>query len=265
MKGSERVYRGIVSGGLAATYRVVVCETDLQIYGGTPLPELTRETVLALRGQLEGYIRRHPDFTDTLTPWPLEDPAPPVVRAMIRAGRRAGVGPMAAVAGAIAQGVGEVLLDHGPEVIVENGGDVFLKTASPVVIGLFAGASPLSLKVGLRVPGAAGPMAVCTSSGTLGHSRSFGKADAACIVSADAALADAAATAVGNRIRDPEDIPSAIAWARRIEGITGVVIICGDRIGAWGALELVPLQLGGAAGGRPSRGEKGVEFYPDKN
>lgn len=264
MKGSDRVYRGIVSGALAAAYRVVVCETDLQIYGGTPLAGLARETVLALRGQVEGYIRRHPDFIDALTPWPLDDPAPAVVRAMIRAGRRAGVGPMAAVAGAIAQGVGEALLEQGPEVIVENGGDVFLKTAAPVVIGLFAGASPLSLKVGLRLAGGGEPLAVCTSSGTLGHSRSFGRADAACLLSTDAALADAAATAVGNRVQGPSDIAAAIAFARGIEGITGAVLICGDRIGAWGSVELVPLHLRNPSAGRPAGGEKGVEFYRDK-
>ncbi|MBW1647682.1 MAG: UPF0280 family protein [Deltaproteobacteria bacterium] len=246
MKGSERAYRGIVNGALAVACRVVVCETDLQIYSRTPLAEQARETVLALRGQLEGYIRRHPAFIETLSPWSLDDPAPPVVRAMIRAGRRVGVGPMAAVAGAIAQGVGEALLDHAPEVIVENGGDIFLSTSSPVVIGLFAGASPLSLKVGLRLPGAGGALAVCTSSGTLGHSRSFGRADAACMLSADAALADAAATAVGNRVQRAADIAAAIDFARSIEGITGAVVVCGDRIGAWGAVELVPVDLGGA-------------------
>ncbi|MDD2604973.1 MAG: UPF0280 family protein [Desulfobacterales bacterium] len=256
MESAERTYRRIVSGTLATAYRVVVCETDLQIYSGAPLAEIARETVLALRGHLEGYIRRHADFIHTLTPWPLDDPSPPVVRAMIRAGRRAGVGPMAAVAGAIAQGVGEALLQHGPEVIVENGGDVFLQTASPVVIGLFAGASPLSLKVGLRLPGDNGPLAVCTSSGTLGHSRSFGRADAACILCPDAALADAAATAVGNRVQNPSDIASALEAARRIEGVSGAVVICGERIGAWGAVELVPLHLRAPSGDRSAAGGK---------
>jgi ApbE superfamily uncharacterized protein (UPF0280 family) len=256
MKGSERVYRGIVSGALATVCRVVVCETDLQIYSGTLLVEQARETVLELRGQLAAYIRRHPAFIETLSPWPLDDPAPPVVRAMIRAGCRAGVGPMAAVAGAIAQGVGEALLAHSPEVIVENGGDLFLQTRASVVIGLFAGASPLSLKVGLRLPGATGPLAVCTSSGTLGHSRSFGRADAACLLSADAALADAAATAVGNRVQRAADIATAIDFAKSIEGITGAVVVCGDRIGAWGAVELVPVHLGGAFGDRPAGGGK---------
>ncbi|HDI59352.1 MAG TPA: hypothetical protein ENF48_03175, partial [Desulfobacteraceae bacterium] len=76
MKGSERAYRGIVNGALAVACRVVVCETDLQIYSRTPLAEQARETVLALRGQLEGYIRRHPAFIETLSPWSLDDPAP---------------------------------------------------------------------------------------------------------------------------------------------------------------------------------------------
>jgi hypothetical protein len=133
-----------------------------------------------------------------------------------------------------------------------------------VVIGLFAGASPLSLKVGLRLAGGGEPLAVCTSSGTLGHSCSFGRADAACLLSTDAALADAAATAVGNRVQGPSDIAAAIAFARGIEGITGAVLICGDRIGAWGSVELVPLHLRNPSAGRPADGEKGVEFYCDK-
>ena len=113
---------------------------------------------------------------------------------MIRAGTVAGVGPMAAIAGAIAENVGRGLLEFADQVIVENGGDVFIKTRRPVTVGIYAGSSPLSMQIGMRLDSKKAPLAVCTSSGTLGHSLSLGRADAVCAVADSCALADAAAT-----------------------------------------------------------------------
>jgi ApbE superfamily uncharacterized protein (UPF0280 family) len=148
---------------------------------------------------------------------------------------------MAAVAGACAAAVGRKLLAYSPEVIVENGGDIFLKTAGPATVALYAGNSPLSMKVGLRIPAEATPLGVCTSSGTVGHSLSFGRADAACVLAGDTALADAAATALGNRVKGPDDIPAALQWLSGIQDIMGGVIIAGEKLGAWGEVELRPL------------------------
>jgi hypothetical protein len=161
---------------------------------------------------------------------------------MIDAGENAGVGPMAAVAGAAAERVGNDLLLHSKEVIIENGGDVFIKTRHPVTVGIFAGKSPLSLKIGLKVHSENHSIAVCTSSGTVGHSLSFGRADAVSVVSASCPLADAAATAIGNRVRSRSDIARGIEFGKKIRGVEGVLIIIGDRIGVWGELELVPLK-----------------------
>jgi ApbE superfamily uncharacterized protein (UPF0280 family) len=109
-------------------------------------------------------------------------------------------------------------------------------------MGIYAGTSPLNMKVGLRIPAADQPIGVCTSSGTIGHSKSLGRADAVCVVSKDCALADAAATAVGNRVGAAADIEKAVEFGRHIDGVRGVVVIAGDRIGLWGDIELVPLQ-----------------------
>jgi ApbE superfamily uncharacterized protein (UPF0280 family) len=108
-------------------------------------------------------------------------------------------------------------------------------------VALFAGKSPLSHRVGLRIDPSWSPLGVCTSSGTVGHSLSFGRADAACVVAPDAALADAAATALGNRVRDAGDIPAALEWAAGLPEILGSVVIVGDKLGARGQVELVPL------------------------
>lgn len=201
-----------------------------------------REKVLACRSQIEGYIRQYPDFATTLVPWNPQAVAPEIVRNMIRAGNTADVGPMAAVAGAIAQAVGRELLTFSRQVVVENGGDIFLKTDGQVVAGLFAGNSPLSMKMGIKVPTTRHGIGLCTSSGTVGHSLSKGSADAVCVVCECCALADAAATAIGNRIRSPREIKAAITFGKRIPGVLGIAVVVGREMGAWGQIELVPLK-----------------------
>lgn len=158
---------------------------------------------------------------------------------MAEAALKAGVGPMAAVAGAIAEAVGRDLLEHSSDIIIENGGDLFIKTTRERVVGIHAGDSLFSGKLGLTIRPTETPCGICTSSGTLGHSLSFGKADAVTIVSASASLADAAATACCNRIQSPEDISTALSAARGIEGVSGVIIVIADRIGAAGDVRLV--------------------------
>jgi len=238
----DRFYRDM--GHLAGLkrFRVVVKETDLQIHAESDLTDLARELVAHYRGFIEGFIRRHPLFLESQVPVSIGQPAPAIVRDMMWAAAKAGVGPMAAVAGAIAENVGQDLLSHTPQVIVENGGDVFVRTFNSLVMGIYAGSSPLSLRVGLRMNSEKMPLGICTSSGTVGHSISTGVADAVCVVSPSSALADAAATAVGNRVRTPVDIPQAIEYGRTIDGVTGMVIIIGDRIGCWGDVVLEPLK-----------------------
>ena len=126
--------------------------------------------------------------------------------------------------------------------MVENGGDVYIKMSSSVTVGIFAGKSPLSLRVGLRLKTDLKPQAVCTSSGSIGHSLSFGKADAVCVVADSCANADAAATAIGNLIKSPADIESAIKAGRNMGELIGIVVILGEKMGMWGDLEVVSLK-----------------------
>jgi len=241
MTYQPRIYRTHMARAGLVGFRVVVKETDLWVLAARDFTPEVRETVLQERRQLESFIAAHPGFLEALAPWP-EDPfAPPLAREMIAAAARVGVGPMAAVAGALAQQVGRALSSRSEEVIVENGGDIYIQVKQPATIALFAGKSPLSGKVGLKIDPAWGPLGVCTSSGTVGHSLSFGKADAACVLAADAALADAAATALGNRVPDAGAIPLALEWAGTVPDILGAVVIVGEKLGAWGRVELVSL------------------------
>ncbi len=237
----ERTYRRLVRGTLKPM-QVTVQETDLSVYADGVGPELIKEAIIEQRGYIEGYVQRYPGFRESLQPWP-EDPTTPfIVQEMIRAGRRTGVGPMAAVAGAVAERVGRTILDHTDQVIVENGGDIFLSVRSETVIGLYAGASPLSLKFGVKIAPGSTPLSICTSSGTVGHSRSYGNADAVCILSRRCALADAAATAIANHVKAPKDITAAVKRAQAIAGVLGVLIIIADKMGMWGQIELTPME-----------------------
>lgn len=237
----KRTYRRRVRHPQLTAFRVAVRETDVLVQTERPLPEKTRDLILECRGYIEGYLQQFPDFLTTLDPWTAFGPAPRIVRDMAAAGAAAGVGPMAAVAGAIAEWVGHRLLADSREVIIENGGDVFIKTASPVTVALYAARSPLSMRIGVKIDSRRQALCVCTSSGTIGHSLSLGRADAVCVLSSSGALADAAATAVGNGVQTEGDIQSAIERAREITGLAGLVIIKNQKIGMWGDIEIVPL------------------------
>ncbi len=233
-----RTYRHWIKGGDLISFNVVVKETDLYIRASTNLKSKARKLVLKYRDSLERYIERHPAFLTSLEPLPVDDNAPHIVKAMSEAASKAEVGPMASVAGAIAEFVGTELLAFTPEIIVENGGDIYLKSPGKKIIGIYAGESPLSGKIGLEIDGADTPLGICTSSGTVGHSLSYGKADAVIVLSQSATLADAAATATANLIKQPGDIPRGIERAKSIEGVSGVIIIQGDKTGLWGKVKI---------------------------
>lgn len=236
-----RLYRHWIKGKDLVFFNVTVQETDLYIRARRNLKRKTLKAVLKYRALLERYIERHPEFLTTLEPFWADNDAPQIVRAMAEAASVVNVGPMASVAGAIAEYVGKELLSSSPEVIVENGGDIFLKTSERRSIGVYAGESPFTGKIALEIQPEETPLGVCTSSGTVGHSLSFGRADACIVLSPSTPLADAAATAIGNLIREDDDIPQGIDFARGIEGLKGVAIIKGERIGIWGEVTILPV------------------------
>ncbi|MBU2537129.1 MAG: UPF0280 family protein [Proteobacteria bacterium] len=238
----KRTYRSRVAPGDLISFEVRIRETDLQILAGKELRDKANDAVLLYRSQLESYIARHPQFLTSLAPLPLDPTAPPIVKAMLVAGRAAEVGPMAAVAGAIAEYVGLDLLAAGAgEVVVENGGDIYFCRNQESVVGIFAGTSPLSNRVGVKIAASRLPIGICTSSGTVGHSLSLGKADSVTVLAKDTALADAVATMAGNAVLPGKSLDSALAKASAVPGILGVIIIRGEELGAWGEVELVPL------------------------
>ena len=238
----QRFYRHWIKDDDLVSFEVAVKQTDLYIRSRRNLKDKALDSVLKHRGPLESYIGRHPLFLTTLDPYRAEADAPAIVKEMARVSQLTGVGPMAAVAGAIAEAVGRDLLAFSPEVIVENGGDIFLKTSRKRLVGIYAGQSSFTRKIALEITPRETPLGVCTSSGTVGHSLSLGSADAVIVLSPSTALADAAATAVGNSVKAAGDIPQAIERARSIEGLRGLIVIVGEQMGVWGKVKLVPIE-----------------------
>lgn len=242
----DRDYRVQASGsGLISTH-VKIKDTDLQILADREVRQLASDLALQYRMQIEQYIGRNPAFLRSLTPLAGDPLAPSIIRDMLSAGKGAGVGPMAAVAGAIAEYVGRALLKVGcREVVVENGGDIFLQRTTEAIVAIFAGASPLSMRLGLRIPAASMPLGVCTSSGTVGHSLSFGVADSVTVLADSTSYADAVATRLGNEVgsgrRGQSNISQALVIGKQFANVRGIVIICGEDIGAVGEVELVNL------------------------
>ena len=234
----ERTYRSKTAAPDLIGFEVVVKETDLFILAEKGLKEATTTAVLKYRHQLEDYIAKDPEFQTTLVPYPVSDFAPQLVKNMAHAAQLANVGPMAAVAGAISDFVAKELAGKTDELIIENGGDIFIQTKKPRRVLVYAGTSPFSEKVAIEIAPEQTPCGVCSSSGTVGHSLSFGKADAVTILATTATLADAVATAVGNIIKEPNDINTGIEFAQKIEGVFGILIIIQDKLGVWGSIKL---------------------------
>ena len=240
----DRVYRSEVANDLLQ-YRVVVGESDLWIQSNHDLkPEIER-FLKYYRRQIKGYLDAHPGFLEALTPWPDDNQAPEIVQIMIRAANLTGVGPMAAVAGALAGIIGrEFDTEVYSELIIENGGDIYLRSQKERVIAVFAGKnSPFSGKLGLLIPPKPEGVGICTSSGTVGPSLSFGKADAVMVIASEPALADAAATAGANRVNNCSDLSKGIDFLRNVPEISGAIIIKDQKIAIWGEVELTRVNV----------------------
>jgi len=235
-----RFYRHWIKDDDLVSFELAVKQTDLYIRARRNLKSKALDSLLKHRGSLESYIARHPIFLTTLQPYQAEPGAPAIVREMARVSQLTGVGPMAAVAGAIAEATGRDLLAFTPELVLENGGDIFLKVSKKMLVGIYAGQSSLSERIALEIMPPETPLGICTSSGTVGHSLSLGSADAVIVLSPSTALADAAATALCNMVKAADDIPQAIEKAQSIAGLRGLVIIIGDKMGAWGKVNIVP-------------------------
>jgi ApbE superfamily uncharacterized protein (UPF0280 family) len=234
----RRFYRDWMARDGLHRFAVRIGESDLLILCDRDLQDRAARALAEARGEIERQIAGDRQFATALEPIDRESESP-VVGGMLRAGRAWNVGPMAAVAGAVAEAVGRHLLARCETAIVENGGDVFVRSAEPVTFAVYAGErSPFRDRVAFEVDASRG-VGVCTSSGVVGPSLSFGRADAVVAIAADTAFADAAATAIANRIREPDDVDRVVEAEAERGALDGLIACLGDRIGLWGEVELV--------------------------
>jgi len=241
----ERTYRTQFNSERFKGFEVKYLETDLWI-GVNPdsfQPEMEKialEKIKLLRDKFDKYIQAEPFFKKSLKPFNPTEIAPPEAVEMATAAEKAGIGPMSAVAGLFAREVGEEILRNFKvaEIVVENGGDIYVLLKDELVLSVFAGDSILSERIGLIIPPGKNKFGICTSAGTVGPSISYGKADAVVIICNDILLADAFATALGNKVKSPNDIEKVIKQSEKYPEILSLLIICEDKIGIRGDYEM---------------------------
>jgi ApbE superfamily uncharacterized protein (UPF0280 family) len=234
--------------------QIRIGETDLILKTDQLEHELPK-FIITQRLRLKNYINVHPEFLTSFEPVLVEvddneftygrkslssDP-PLIVRLMARAGRKGEVGPMAAVAGTISQlCMGFMVENRAKYVIIDNGGDLALKTDKDVVVGLYAGESPLSGQLGFKIKKGKTPMGLCTSSGTVGHSISFGRSDSVTVFADEASTADALATSIANSALgepDHDAVQNSIERAENFKNfMRGVLVVVGENAGTLGKI-----------------------------
>lgn len=248
MTYQPRKYREAMRKGRFNSFVVSYKQSDLWI-GVNPiecskeLKSFALDELKILWDKLENFIHLHPIIQNSLSPIDIPENSPPEIIQMIKSGNKAGIGPMSSVAGFFSEYIGKLIEGkfQPEEIIVENGGDIYLNIKDEITISIYAGNSPLSEKIGIKIPASKTPLGICTSSGKVGPSLSSGNADAVMIICKDTSLSDAFATAFGNKVKTPVDIEPVLQETKKFTEILSAIIICDDKIGIHGEFEIVAL------------------------
>jgi len=245
MEYKERSYRSRFSGDERRWFCVKFLESDLWIGVDKGSYSVSMEAdiygmMVELRRCMDAYLLMDPQYKAALVPYDAGPDAPDILKEMSRVSHKTGIGPMSAVAGAVAKAVADYIKSKYSvkEVIVENGGDIYAEAQNDMDIAVFAGQSPLSERVGLHIPATAFPLGICTSSGTIGPSLSLGRADAVMILCHDVLLADSYATAMANCIQTVNDLQPVIDRITNTPAILGALAVKDDRMAVCGRFEL---------------------------
>ncbi|MCM8817990.1 MAG: UPF0280 family protein [Candidatus Omnitrophica bacterium] len=240
MNLKNRFYRSIIEEKNLLKFEIRVEETDLLVISNKNLKKEIKKEVLKQREILKNYIRENPEFLYSFSPI-ITNSKEELIKLMSESSFLTKTGPMASVAGAIAEIIGKRFLPIVDEIIIENGGDIFAKLNRDFITGIFAGNSPFSMKIGIKLRKRKIPYGIATSSGTVGHSISFGNADAVIVISPSAAFSDGSATYFGNLIKDKINKELIISELKNFPFIEGIVIIHQKEIFAWGNVEIVSI------------------------
>ena len=235
----ERTYRRVSRPQDLVCYEVVRKETDLFCCTSVDLEAFIEGRVLFYRNQLESYIRERPEFFKSLRPVPPDPLAPKIVKEMVEASAALGVGPMACVAGAVAEFIGRDIDPRSDEYIIENGGDIFLRTRRERIVLVYAEGFSLQREDRPEIEGRGSGVRHMHLVRDRGSLVSFGRADAVCVIGRSSLFADGLATRLGNIVHKEEDIAAALEEGSTFPGVTAVLIILGKKLGAWGDVDLI--------------------------
>lgn len=236
----ERFYRSIVRDANFLKYEIQVEETNLLVISKKNLKKEIKNEVLKQREILKNYIRENPEFLYSFSPI-ITKSKEEIIKLMSESSFLTKTGPMASVAGAIAEIIGKKFINISDEIIIENGGDIFVKMNRDFITGIYAGNSPFSMKIGIKLKKREIPYGIATSSGTIGHSLSFGDADAVVVISPSSAFSDGSATYFGNLIKGKIDGDMLTSQLKNFPFIEGIVIIRQKEIFLWGDIELISI------------------------
>lgn len=235
----RRFYRDWIHAPDLKRFQVKMEQTDLLILAEKNLEKEAIDLTLQARSQIEGYILQNPEFLRSLSPLPPDQIAPPLIQSMLAAASQFDVGPMAAVAGAIAEFVGKGLQQFCSQVIVENGGDIYANLNRPLRVSLLPWPQKKDSDLRIEIERDLMPLSICSSSAKIGHSLSFGEADLACIVARSGAIADAAATLAGNLLRKGSEFSRVVSLFKDHPAVDGGVFVWRGHIAIWGKLRLI--------------------------
>ncbi|MCM8806410.1 MAG: UPF0280 family protein [Candidatus Omnitrophica bacterium] len=236
----ERFYRSLIKGKDFFKYEIKVEETDILVISKKNLKEEIKKEIIEQREILKNYIKENPEFLYSFSPIIVCN-GEEIIKLMSESSILTKTGPMASVAGAIAEIIGKKFMKISDEIIIENGGDIFAKMNREFITGIYAGSSPFSMKIGLKLKKREKPYGIATSSGKIGHSISFGDADAVVVVSPSAAFSDGSATYFGNLVKGRIDKDLITSELKNFPFIEGIVIIRGKEIFLWGDIEIVSI------------------------
>lgn len=245
----ERTYRQLVDKNKTKSFIIKYQLTDLLISVdrhsyNAKLPELVMKYLKELYKSLNGYIAKKPVFCESHLPLKDSECNIAIIKDMLEASCIGSVGPMAAIAGAISEYVGQFLIGECKvqEVIVENGGDIFVYTQAHYIdTVIYCGKDSFFKSLNIHIENFERPLGICTSSGKVGHSFSYGIADAVTIISRSATIADAFATHFGNLIKKKDDIVDVMEKINEYELVLGMICVCDDKVGIYGKLELLSI------------------------
>ncbi len=220
-------------------FQVKYRETDLTIFAKKNLKGISQRFLKECRKPIEKTIQEYPEFKDSLKPLKIKSKYK-IINKMIEISDEAGIGPMAGVAGAIAECVGKRLINYSEEVIIENGGDIWIKSSKDRILMVYAGEhSPFKDKIKIKIRSKNTPCSICTSSKSIGHSLNFGQTDATVVIAKSAIVADIFATAISNTVKSKKDLEKSIEYCLTLDRLIGGLILIDDMAAAWGEIELV--------------------------